>query len=247
MNNITKDVMIAGRTCSIYLPPTVDEKAHGVLYVHDGKQFMATFHQLLPTFSDSCLLNLPIIVALQPKNRLDEYTPWPKDALDQRFPPFGGLGDDYLNHLAQEIKPYIDSNYNTIPDPSSTGILGFSLGGLISVYAAYTRNEFGIIGSLSGSFWYDGWVEYLADQRLTNQNLKVFLSSGRNEGLNKDNLRKKAAEATIATQTALSKMIGKDIAVHWDDGGHHDLRLQRHAAALEWTSDIYGNLDSHLT
>lgn len=234
MTTMTKDITIAGRTCSIYLPPTAKEKAHGVLYVHDGKQFMSTFQELLPTLEESCLLNLPIIVAIHPHNRLDEYTPWPSEALDPKFPPFGGLGDGYLSHLTNEIKPYIDSNYNTLPDPASTGILGFSLGGLISIYASYTTKEFGIIGSLSGSFWYDGWVEYLKTQKLTNPNLRFYLSSGRNEGLNKDNRRKNAAEATIATQNALSKVIGKEIHVHWDDGGHHDLRLQRHAAAIEW-------------
>lgn len=244
MSHTLENITIAGRTCSIYLPPSVEEKPHGVLYVHDGKQFVSTFQELLPTLEESCLNNLPIIVALQSLNRLNEYTPWPKEALDPKFPPFGGLGDDYLTHLTQEIKPYIDANYSTLSDPANTGILGFSLGGLISIYAAYTKKEFGIIGSISGSFWYDGWVEYLKSQELTNPNLKIYLSSGRNEGLNKDNLRQKAAEATIATQQALSKVTGHEINVVWDDGGHHDLRLKRHAAALEWINKQYQNLSS---
>ena len=65
------------------------------------------------------------------------------------------------------------------------------------------------------------------------------MSSGRNEGLNKDNLRQKAAEATIATQQALSKVIGKEVNVVWDDGGHHELGLKRHADAITWISKQY--------
>lgn len=239
MNHTFETISIAGRTCSIYIPPSAEKKTRGVLYVHDGKQFMSIFHELLPTLEESCLSNLPILVAIHPLNRLEEYTPWPKEALDPKFPPFGGLGDHYLTHLAKEIKPYVDAHYDTLPDPTSTGMLGFSLGGLISVYAAYTREEFGIIGSISGSFWYDGWLEYISAQELTNPNLKIFISSGRNEGLNKDNRMQKAAEATLITQQALSKMTGQEINVAWDDGGHHDFRLERHAFALEWISKQY--------
>lgn len=239
MNYTIEDITIAGRSCTVYLPLNATETAHGVLYVHDGKQFMTTLHELLPALKASGHTTLPIIVAIHPINRLDEYTPWPREALDPKFPPFGGLGDEYLSFLTETIKPYIDNKYNTIPDPSSTGILGFSLGGLISVYAAYTKKEFGIIGSLSGSFWYDGWLDYLEAKTAWNPNLKIYLSSGRNEGLNKDNRRKKAAEATIATAMSLSKLVGHEIQIRWDDGGHHDLRLERHLAALQWISNVF--------
>jgi enterochelin esterase-like enzyme len=46
------------------------------------------------------------------------------------------LGDAYLKFIVEELKPYIDSTYETAPDAQNTMIMGSSMGGLISLYAA---------------------------------------------------------------------------------------------------------------
>lgn len=43
--------------------------------------------------------------------------------------------DNYLKFLTEELKPYIDSKYYTLPDAENTFIMGSSMGGLISMYA----------------------------------------------------------------------------------------------------------------
>jgi predicted alpha/beta superfamily hydrolase len=43
--------------------------------------------------------------------------------------------DAYLKFLVEEVKPFIDSNYRTLPDQANTLIMGSSMGGLISLYA----------------------------------------------------------------------------------------------------------------
>jgi enterochelin esterase-like enzyme len=43
--------------------------------------------------------------------------------------------DLYLRFLVEELKPFIDCNYATNPDPSHTLMMGASMGGLISAYA----------------------------------------------------------------------------------------------------------------
>jgi enterochelin esterase-like enzyme len=43
--------------------------------------------------------------------------------------------DNYLRFLVQELKPFIDSSFSTLPDRQHTFIAGSSMGGLISVYA----------------------------------------------------------------------------------------------------------------
>ena len=45
------------------------------------------------------------------------------------------LGDEYLKFLTQELKPYIDKKYRTLPDAANTSICGSSMGGIISIYA----------------------------------------------------------------------------------------------------------------
>lgn len=45
------------------------------------------------------------------------------------------LADKYLQFLVEELKPYIDSTYRTLPESQYTAICGSSMGGLISMYA----------------------------------------------------------------------------------------------------------------
>jgi predicted alpha/beta superfamily hydrolase len=44
-------------------------------------------------------------------------------------------GDAYLRFLVDELKPFIDRRYRTLPARDNTVIMGSSMGGLISVYA----------------------------------------------------------------------------------------------------------------
>lgn len=48
------------------------------------------------------------------------------------FKPYSDL---YLKFLVNELKPFIDKNFSTIPDQKNTFIAGSSMGGLISMYA----------------------------------------------------------------------------------------------------------------
>jgi predicted alpha/beta superfamily hydrolase len=43
--------------------------------------------------------------------------------------------DLYLQFLTEELKPFIDQTYSTLPDRSNTFVAGSSMGGLISLYA----------------------------------------------------------------------------------------------------------------
>ena len=45
------------------------------------------------------------------------------------------LADDYLRFIVEELKPFIDARYPTLPDAAHTLIMGSSMGGLISLYA----------------------------------------------------------------------------------------------------------------
>ena len=40
-----------------------------------------------------------------------------------------------FTYLVKEVKPYIDSHYRTLTGPQNTGVMGSSMGGLISLYA----------------------------------------------------------------------------------------------------------------
>ena len=53
-----------------------------------------------------------------------------------------------------ELKPYIDENYRTMPDREHTYVAGSSMGGLMSVYASTVYNYvFSRAACLSPSLW----------------------------------------------------------------------------------------------
>jgi predicted alpha/beta superfamily hydrolase len=66
-------------------------------------------------------------------------------------------GDNYLKFIVDELKPFIDKNYKTLPDMENTVIAGSSMGGLISVYAiAEYPDVFGKAASLSTA-----WLSFI--------------------------------------------------------------------------------------
>jgi predicted alpha/beta superfamily hydrolase len=109
--------------------------------------------------------------------RINEYTPF----ADQKVG--GGGGDDYLDYIVHRIKPLIDERFRTLPDPGHTGIGGSSLGGLISLYAYFTRPDvFGFTAALSPSLWFaNGAILDLIEQSARPRG-RVYLDVGLKEG-----------------------------------------------------------------
>lgn len=152
-----------GRTRRIwlYLPPDYAEtgKSYPVLYMHDGQNIFDSFTSFAGEWNVDESLNelaeqgheVPIVVAIDNggTRRIDEYSPW------QNHTYGGGEGDLYIDFIANTLKPYIDSAYRTRKGPESTGIMGSSMGGLISMYGAFKRPDiFGIAGIFSPSYWF---------------------------------------------------------------------------------------------
>jgi predicted alpha/beta superfamily hydrolase len=60
------------------------------------------------------------------------------------------VSDNYLKFIIQEVKPFVDAKYRTLPDQPNTFIMGSSMGALISAYAVSEYPDvFGGAGCLS--------------------------------------------------------------------------------------------------
>jgi len=153
-----------GRTRRVwlYLPPgyATSTARYPVLYLHDGQNVFDAATSFAGEWGvDETLDSLharggrgAIVVAVDNggPHRLDEYDPW-KSANPQLG---GGEGDAYVEFLVRTLKPYVDRHYRTQPDPDHTAILGSSLGGLISLYAALKYPDvFGRAGVFSCACW----------------------------------------------------------------------------------------------
>jgi len=61
--------------------------------------------------------------------------------------------EKYEEFLTNELKPWMDRDYRTLPDAQHTAVMGSSLGGLCSLVLAWSHPEvFGGAASLSGAF-----------------------------------------------------------------------------------------------
>jgi len=234
-----------GRELLIYLPPSYGsgENRYPVLYVHDlGDLFDPAYSNSLRSieklFSSQEVPEL-LLVGVAPKDRESEYTPFPKRHLLPNKREYGGKGNEYAAFLANRLKPHIDRHYRTNPSREQTGIIGKSFGGLISVYTAFLASEtFGKIGSLSGSFWFEGITEFMKNNCFENKHLRIYMDVGSTEGTDRDNLQKEMIPRTkeafsLLTESAASE---KELKFVIDEGGSHRLErfAKRFPEAVKW-------------
>ncbi len=74
------------------------------------------------------------------EERLSEYLPYQADK-GSHFDRFVPMGKETMDWIVEEIKPFIDVNYRTIPFRECTGIAGSSMGGLMALFAAERYNR----------------------------------------------------------------------------------------------------------
>ena len=109
----------------------------------------------------------------------DSLTPWKAPGLRGGDPDFGGHADETLRQLVEEIVPRETEIHGL--SPPAYGIAGYSLGGLFSLYAFIRSGMFSAVSSMSGSLWYEGWIEYLRNLDFCGEGKKAFLSLGDRE------------------------------------------------------------------
>jgi len=129
-------------------------RRYPVLYMHDGQNVFDPGGQFGSWSADPTAnreiqmgrMRETIIVAIDnSSNRMTEYCP-PQDR--------SGTGDRYRDFIVNNVRPWLDYNHRTLNDPPNTGVMGSSLGGLISHYIGVSTNVFGLIAPMSPSYWY---------------------------------------------------------------------------------------------
>lgn len=157
---LTMSALQRERPLRIYLPPgyATSTQRYPVLYMHDAQNLFdnATAYagewgidEALNTLAVTHGLEL-IVVGIDNggEQRMTELNPWDHEHFGK------AEGDQYLAFLIEQVKPKIDAEYRTLPDSANTVIMGSSMGGLISHYAARQYpHVFGKAGIFSPSYW----------------------------------------------------------------------------------------------
>jgi predicted alpha/beta superfamily hydrolase len=161
----------------VYLPPSLapdgpgwsDGRRFPTLYFNDGQNVFdertanhgewhadETLQMLAGEGIEAIAVAIPNGAA-----RLDEYSPWrTSNPWDPSRGDIGGRGDVYLEWLVGSVMPLVDRSFPTSAEREATGIIGSSMGGLISLYALMSQpRSFGFAGVMSPSV---RWNDYAA-------------------------------------------------------------------------------------
>lgn len=188
------------RDILVYLPPSYDlsGRRYPVLYMHDGQNLFdpATsfagewgVDEVLETLAAETGLEAIVVgIPNSGNGRLDEYSPFHEPLRG------GGKGNLYLSFITHTLKPLVDARFRTLPDRKHTGIMGSSMGGLISLYGFFHRQHvFGFVGAMSPALWFAQGAIFDYVQNAPFLPGKIYLDVGtREEGGSMTALRKLA-------------------------------------------------------
>ncbi|MEY4594586.1 MAG: hypothetical protein RIQ47_996 [Bacteroidota bacterium] len=164
-HHLTDTLQDIEKTIDVWLPKDYTEQnRYAVIYFHDGQMLFDSTHtwnkqeweidETVGELLEAGQLKPCIVVGIWNAGaaRHAEYFPQkpfeslPKAVRDSIieanrpqgqsvFNDYAIYSDAYLKFLVNTIKPFIDSNYATLPDLNNTLVGGSSMGGLISLYA----------------------------------------------------------------------------------------------------------------
>jgi predicted alpha/beta superfamily hydrolase len=228
----------------VYTPPSYEDGTDRfpVLYMHDGQNLFypelsfAGEWEIDETLDGLHSLGLHdglIVVAIAngETNRAREYV-----AYDYQ----GGISqaDEYLSFIVETLKPFIDEQFRTLPDPENTALSGSSFGGHISLYGGIRYPEiFGLILAFSPSLWpADGaLVREILNSSADLSRQRIYLDFGSEEG--------QTQEANVWLMHQVSQLSGiylgkgaEDSVYFFGQGDGHNERAwrTRFPIALSW-------------
>ena len=144
-----------------------------------------------------------------------ELSPWKAPKAFRGGEDFGGRGPALLDTLTQQIIPLTENHLGYAP--GFRGIAGYSLAGLFALWAVYQTDLFDRAASISGSLWFDGFLEFIKSG--TPKAKFVYLSLGDKEKLAK-NPRLAAVEDCTRQAAELLRVQNIPVVFEMNHGGH---------------------------
>ncbi len=211
----------------VYLPKdySASAKKYPVIYMHDAQNLFDAKTSYVGEWNvDETLDSINaqvIVIGIEHggEKRMEELTPYP-------HPKYaGGNADAYLDFIVKTLKPKVDATYRTKTNSKNTAIMGSSLGGLVSFYAALKHPEvFGKVGCFSPSFWFSRKEMNDLMAKTKDFKTKVYFLCGDNEGDADMVPDMENAEKWVNTKRCECKKLNTKVIVK---GGQHNEKLWR--------------------
>ncbi|WP_432823902.1 alpha/beta hydrolase [Trichloromonas sp.] len=191
------------RNVVLWLPPGYESETgqrYPVIYAQDGQNLFDPqtsfagvdwgIREAIGRLLTEGTVRKPLVVGIwNTPERYREYDPQkvfeeylsPQEKIEYAREYGRPLADSYLKFIVQELKPFIDSRFRTLPATADTFLMGSSMGGMLSAYALCEFPEiFGAAACLS-THWpavQGKMADYLADRLPDPQTHRLYFDYG---------------------------------------------------------------------
>ena len=162
-----------------------------------------------------------------------DLSPWPAPKVFRRGHDFAGGANAYLRRLTETVVPGVEESLAFTP--RFRAVAGYSLAGLFAVYALYRTDIFDRAASVSGSLWYDGFLDFMGRNSPKRKPDKVYFSLGDRESRTGDR-RLSTGGTCTAEAERLMRGLGAVSVLELYRGNHFADVPERIAKGLRWLS-----------
>ena len=173
----------------------------------------------------------PTIVVITGMDWQNVFSPWAAKGVPAGSPDFKGESPQFLATLQQSVIPQVERALNISPDAERT-LVGVSMSGLFALWQWMLCDTFANIASLSGSFWYAGFLDWMRQRTIPKKTGRGFFLLGNLE----DKSKVKAFDCVAAnTEEILNLLREADVDVEFRSvpGNHYSNPIPRLELAFQ--------------
>ena len=193
-------------------------KGSRYVYIIGGEEFVSAF---LLSYPDAVFVSIKV----EDWNRY--LSPYRAENPFRKGDYFSGDADTLLASICNELICIVEKD----EEVKERYLVGYSMGGLFSLYASSISDLWKGVGSVSGSLWYEKFDDYLSSHPLKIE--KVYLSLGRKEKESRNKVLKTVEEKTKAIYETIEKE-GIECSFSLQEGGHFQDEEKRIREAISY-------------
>lgn len=159
------------------------------------------------------------------------FSPWPAKGVPAGTEDFKGESPEFLKELETAVIPQLEKVLEMDKNVDRT-LVGVSMSGLFTLWQWPQSSLFKNIASLSGSFWYEGFMEWFKKQEFTDKKGFAFFLLGLQEPKSNVKAFNIVGENTEEIVKDL-KEAGVRVEFTWVPGNHYQNGIQRLDMAME--------------
>ena len=176
-----------------------------------------------------------ILISISNLDWNNDMSPWFAPKLNKNDVDCLGKADEYIKLLIYKIIPkaeeYINNKLKIEIEYFS--ITGYSLAGLFSVYCPYKTKIFSKIASVSGSFWFPKFIDFVKENNFSSDINKIYFSLGNKESKVKNQILSTVEKNTVELEKLYNSR-GIQTVYEENQGNHFQDTDLRMAKGIKW-------------